>query len=444
VVQGGVEASFPSDFLWGTATAPHQVEGNNTDADWWDWEQAGRCRGGQRSGLACDQYRRFREDFALLAQLNQRAHRLGVEWARVEPRPGDFEPAELAHYRTVLATLRQLGIEPVVTLHHFTNPRWLARAGGWDSPAVVGLFERYTARVVDELSDLVRYWVTINEPNVFASYGYALGLWPPGRRDPLAAFRVVANMVRAHGHAYQAIHRRRPDALVGVAHHWRPFEPLRSRSPDRLAAALRNALFNRAFPRALTDGVLRFPLGRGQSVPEARGSQDFFGLNYYTRERVSFALARPHELFGREVRPVVARDTTGSELHPAGFERALRDVAGYGRPVLVTENGVADRDDELRPAFLVDHLLALHRAMRAGVPVIGYLHWSSVDNFEWLDGFDQRFGLIRVDFRTQERSPKPSARLYAEICRTGTITREQVRALPAAPRPAGVPPGAGP
>jgi beta-glucosidase len=441
VAQHNIEARFPHGFLWGTATAAHQVEGNNTNTDWWDWELAGRCRRGQRSGLACDHYRRFGEDFALLGELHQTAHRLGVEWARLEPRPGSFDRAEIAHYRSVLAALRGHGIEPVVTLHHFTSPRWLGSLGGWEHPGVVPLFERYAARVADELGDLVRYWVTINEPNVFASHGYALGLWPPGRRDPLIAFRIVANMVRAHGRAYHAIHRRRHDALVGVAHHWRPFEPLQARSLDRWAADLRNALFNRAFPRALTDGVLRFPFGRGQLVPEVRGAQDYFGLNYYTRERVAFSPGRPHELFGREVRPAVARDTAGSELHPAGFERALHDVAGYGRPILVTENGVADCDDELRPAFLVGHLLALHRAMAAGVPVIGYLHWSSLDNFEWLDGFDQRFGLIHVDFLTQARRPKPSARLYGEICRTGTITVEQVRACRLADR---APEGAGP
>lgn len=434
-------AAFPQDFLWGSATAAHQVEGNNDRSDWWDWELAGRCVGGQRSGLACDHYRRFRDDFALLRQLHQNAHRLSVEWARIEPRPGEFDREQLDHYRAVLETLRKLGIEPVVTLHHFTNPRWLRARAGWASPEVVGLFERYVDRVVEALGDLVRYWVTINEPNVYASQGYVLGVWPPGVRNPLAAFRVLNHMVRAHGRAYQVIHRRHPDARVGVAHHLRPVETLRSRRLDRWVAGVRDAVFNRAFARALVDGVVRFPIGRGQVVPEARDSQDFFGLNYYTRDVVTFSIRHPHKLFGHEVPPDGPVTGFGWEIHPAGFERVVVEAASYGKPVLVTENGVSDREDELRPGYLVSHLLALARAMECGASVLGYLHWSSLDNFEWLEGFTQRFGLIAVDFRTQARRVKPSGDLYAEICRTGQITTAQARRAgiePASPRP--VPP----
>lgn len=421
-----VVATFPRDFLWGSATAAHQVEGNNTNADWWDWEQAGHCKNSQRSGDACDQYRRFRDDFALLRQLHHNAHRLSVEWARIEPQPGEFDPAALDHYRAVLGTLRDVGIEPVVTLHHFTNPRWLASRGGWASPEVVSLFERYVDHIVEALGDLAELWVTINEPNFFATAAYLQGQFPPGQSNPITLARVVGNLVRAHGRAYQAIHQRRPAARVGVAHHWRLFDPYRPVPGDRLVASLRDALFNRAFPRALADGVLSFPFGYGQVIPEARDSQDFFGLNYYTREFDAFDPGRPLDLFAREVVTDAPRDACGAEIYPEGFERVLCEAAGYGKPILVTENGVADQDDELRPAFLVDHLLALHRAMRSGVPVLGYLHWTSLDNFEWVEGFNLRFGLIHVDFATQERRVKPSGRLYAEICRTGTITAEQV------------------
>lgn len=167
-----VVAAFPRGFLWGSATAAHQVEGNNTNADWWDWEQAGHCKDGQRSGDACDQYHRFRDDFALLRQLHQNAHRLSMEWARIEPHPGQFDHEELEHYRTVLGTLHDFGLEPVVTLHHFTNPRWLASIGGWANPEVVPFFERYVTRVVEALGDLAHYWVTINEPNFFATAAY--------------------------------------------------------------------------------------------------------------------------------------------------------------------------------------------------------------------------------------------------------------------------------
>lgn len=427
--------SFPRDFLWGTATAAHQVEGNNTNSDWWDWEAAGRVLGGQRSGLACDHYRRFEQDFALLEALDQNAHRLSVEWARIEPRPGEFDRAELAHYRAVLESLRKHGIEPVVTLHHFTNPRWLSARGGWANPEVVARFERYVDRVVEALGDLVRYWVTLNEPNIYALYGYIFGTWPPGIRSLPAAFRVLAHMVRAHGRAYHAIHRRAPDARVGIAHHWHPFDPYRERRLDRWTARLRHEVFNRAFARAVQTGVLRFPLGRGEPAPEARDSQDFFGLNYYSRDVVRFSWRHPHLLFGVDEPVEAPRTAFGWEIYPEGLTRSLLEVAAFGKPVLVTENGVSDRNDELRPAYLVSHLRALHRAMEQGAPVIGYLHWSALDNFEWLEGFTQRFGLIAVDFRTQERRVKPSGELYAAICRTGTVpTEPAVAAGPSTPR----------
>jgi len=421
-------ATFPRDFLWGSATAAHQVEGNNRNSDWWDWEQAGRCKNAQRSGDACDQYHRFRDDFALLKELHQNAHRLSIEWARIEPRPAEFDRAELDHYRAVLTALRDLGIEPVVTLHHFTIPRWLAQRGGWANPDVVRLFTRYVTKVVEELGDLVRYWVTINEPNFFAAAAYLQSQFPPGQSNPVTLMRVVANLVRAHGHAYHAIHLLYPEARVGVAHHWRLFDPYHPKRLDRWVAGLRHELFNRAFPRMLVDGVLRFPFGFGQIVPEARDSQDFLGINYYTREFDRFSIERPFDLFAREVVTTATRDACGAEIYPEGFERTLREAAQFGKPILVTENGVADQADELRPAFLVSHLLALHHAMQAGVPVIGYLHWTSLDNFEWNEGYNLRFGLIAVDFATLERRIKPSGHLYAEICRTGSITAEQVNA----------------
>lgn len=426
VARGDADASFPQNFLWGSATAAHQVEGNNRNSDWWEWEQAGHCKNGQRSGDACDQYHRFHDDFALLKQLHQNAHRLSIEWARIEPRPGEFDRAEIEHYRAVLTALRELSIEPVVTLHHFTNPIWLTQRGGWANPDVVRLFGRYVSKVVEELGDLVRYWVTLNEPNFYATAAYLQGQFPPARSNPLTLMRVVGNLVRAHGRAYQTIHRLSPKAQVGVAHHWRLFDPYRPNQLDRRVAGLRHTLFNRAFPEMLVDGILRFPFGFGQFVPEARDSQDFFGLNYYTREFDAFSLRRPMDLFAREVVTAAPRDASGSEIYPEGFGRVLREVASFGKPILVTENGVADRSDELRPSFLVSHLLALHRAMQAGVPVIGYLHWTTLDNFEWNEGFSLRFGLIDVDFATQERRIRPSGHLYAEICRTGTVTAEMV------------------
>lgn len=418
---------FPEGFLWGSATAAHQVEGNNRNNDWWAAEQAGRLP--HRSGLACDHFRRYDDDFALLAELGQTSHRLSVEWSRIEPRPGELSHEALDHYRRVLESLRAHGIEPIVTLHHFSNPIWLAERGGWTRREVVGRFARYARRVVREYRDLVRYWVTLNEPGVYASQGWVLGVWPPHRAgDMRGAFVVLRNMALAHGRAYHAMKAEQPDARIGVAHHWRLFDPADpGRRGDRLIAAIRNRLMNLAFPIAIRNGRLIPPLGSGRLVPWLANTEDWVGLNYYTREHDRFDPRAPRIGFGLEQFPDVERNQLGWEIYPKGLERALLAASpGNGREVIVTENGIPepDRQDEKRPRYLVQHLAACHRAIEAGVNLRGYTHWTSMDNFEWAEGFEPRFGLVHVDFETQDRTPKPSAYLYRDVIRQNGLSAD--------------------
>jgi beta-glucosidase len=415
--------SFPPGFLWGTSTAAHQVEGGNTNNDWWEWEQVpGHIKDGTTSGLACDHYRRYPDDFSLLADLGQNAHRFSIEWSRVEPRPGEFDSEQLVHYRGMLESLRDLGLEPVVTLHHFTNPRWLARLGGWARPETARAFERYVERVVREYGQLVRYWITINEPNVYAYYAYLVGEWPPGLRNPRLAFRVVRHMLLAHARAYHVIHKLQPEARVSLSQHLRLFDP---DDPighwDRVAARLRDWVFNRSALVAVRHGRLLPPLGRGERVGSLAATLDYVGVNHYTREHVAFDLRNPRLLFGREVRRPALRSAFGTEIYPEGLYRALRMAAEFG-PVLVTEHGVADENDALRPEFLRAHVPQLARAVADGVQLLGYLHWSSMDNFEWAEGYRLQFGLIAVDRETQARHIKPSAELFARICRSNGAT----------------------
>lgn len=417
---------FPDGFLWGTATAAHQVEGGNANNDWWDWEQVpGRIKDGSRSLLACDHYNRYKEDFRLLAALGQNAHRLSLEWSRIEPSPGYFDPEAIRHYRQVLETLRGLGMEPVVTLHHFTNPRWLARDGGWTRPEVLDAFDRYVRVVVREYGDLVRYWITINEPQVYAYFSYSLGAWPPGRRHPGATLRVLAHLCQAHARAYRTIHEvaAGPEPLVGVAYHWHPFEPYRPhRRADAWVVRARDYLFNRCTLLSMLDGRLRFPLGLGLPPSEEPGGMDFIGLNYYTREMIAFDPLAVGGFFGREVRDGLPRSDFDWAVDPEGLYRSLMDLAAYGKPIIITENGIADARDALRPSYLVQHLRHAALALDQGVPLLGYLHWSSMDNFEWAEGYRMRFGLVHVDFETQARTVRPSGELYAEICRRNGIT----------------------
>ncbi len=415
---------FPAGFLWGTATAAHQVEGDNRANDWWQWEQVqGHIRNGDRSGAACDHYRRFSTDFLTLKSLHQNAHRFSVEWSRIEPAPGQFSRDALDHYREVVQTLRALGMEPIVTLHHFTNPLWLVAGGGWTAPMAAERFAGYADRVVAELGDLVRFWITINEPTVLAYQGYIRGDWPPGQRHLGAAARALANLLSAHWLAFERIKQRSPASQVGLAHHLRVFDPARALSPlDRAVAWGYRRLFDQTVRRSLQAGHVVFPLDRVSTAHGPRPSQDFIGLNYYTRDLVRFNRHRRAELFGeRVVAPGSVRSSLGWEVYPQGLYRTLRELAREHLPIYITENGIADSEDRLRPTYLVEHLRAALQAIEDGVPLRGYLHWTSFDNFEWAEGYSAKFGLIACDRQTQERTLKESARFYAEICRTGVL-----------------------
>ena len=411
---------FPQGFLWGTATAAHQVEGGNHANDWWAWEQVpGHIKNGDRSDPACEHFGRYASDFDLLRSLHQNAHRLSLEWSRIEPAPGEFSSAALTHYRDVLQALRDRGMEPLVTLHHFTNPTWIADGGGWEAPQTAEYFARFAERVVGEVGDMARYWITINEPTVIAYQGYIKGEWPPGKRDVGAAARVLVNLLRGHWLAYERIKSRHPELQIGLAHHLRVFDPARPYMPqDRVVTAVFTRVFNETMLRSLRVGRLVFPLTRAGRASGPRHSQDFIGVNYYTRELVKFNHRYRAELFGERVLPAAAaRSDLRWELYPDGLYRTLLALWREQLPIYVTENGIADHSDTMRPEFLLTHVDAMRRAIEAGAPVRGYFHWTCFDNFEWAEGYSAKFGLIACDPVTQERRVRASGRLFAEICR---------------------------
>ncbi len=424
---------FPERFLWGAATSAHQVEGGNTRNDWWRFEQLpGVIRGGARSGEACRHFERFDEDFALAAADAHNAHRLSFEWSRIEPRPGRFDSAAVAHYHEVLASLRRHGLTPIVTLHHFTNPLWIADAGGWESAATVEAFERFARFCAREYGAEVDWWCTVNEPEVFAFRGWSEGVWPPAVRDNSRALAVIANQLEAHGRAYRVIHTEdRTDAdgdgraaRVGFAKHYVQLEPLRAWHPlDRLQAHFERRVFDDAVLRAAVDGRVELAIPGAtavrRTVPALKGALDWIGLNYYTRWRVRSLSPVAHV-----VPEGAPRNDLGWEIWPEGFTRAIEACARLtGAPVLVTENGFADERDAFRPAAIVDFVAAMHRAMTAEVRVLGYLHWSLLDNFEWADGHHGRFGLYAVDFadKALARRRTRGAEVFARIARANAL-----------------------
>ncbi len=426
---------FPAGFLWGTATSAHQVEGDNRGNDWWRFEQLpGVISGGRGSGSACRHWERFDADFALAAGDGHNAHRLSLEWSRLEPSPGQWDGSAVAHYHAVFASLRRHGLTPIVTLHHFTNPLWIADAGGWEARGTVDHFESFVRCCAREFGAEVDWWCTVNEPEVFAFRGWSEGVWPPAVRDNSRALAVMAHQLEAHGRAYRVLHSEdRADAdgdgvaaRVGFAKHRVQLEPLRAWHPlDRLQAHFENRIFNEAVERAVVGGEidLSLPGARGvrRTLPELKQALDWYGLNYYTRWMVRSLSPVPHV-----ARPGAPQNDLGWEVWPGGLEQALVAASRLGRPVLVTENGVADGKDTLRPAALVAFVEAMHAAIARGVDVRGYLHWSLLDNFEWADGYSGRFGLYGVDFDHPDRPRvrRRSAEVFARIARANAITAD--------------------
>ncbi len=424
---------FPKGFLWGTATASHQVEGNNTNNNWHRWEQEGHTL--HKAGLAADWWGgRWREDMDRAAETHQNTHRFSIEWSRIQPTPDRWDEDALDRYRVMARGMTERGLMPMVTLHHFTDPLWLYEKCGWDDVSVVGLFEKYVRKVVEALREYVTYWITINEPNIYALSGYVAGDFPTcagGDRGLNVAMRVMANMLRGHAAAYKAIHEIQPEARVGYALHYRPMVAARPWFP--LDAIMRNIQYNginMAFPSAISTGVMKSPVGN-VSIPEAKGLQDYLGLNYYSVDTVKFDLSNAKELFGKRYYPENSDFSTTKFIAniPEGLFDSIKWINKTypGTPILITENGVEDDQDAMRPRYLAQHLHQVWRAVNFNWPVKGYYHWSLVDNFEWERGWSQRFGLWGLDIDTQARTRRKSVDLYSDICEENGISDEMVK-----------------
>ena len=423
--------TFPQGFQWGVATSAHQNEGNNINNDFWAWEQIpGKTLDNSCSGLVTDWWCSAEADFDRAAALGLNALRLSVEWSRIEPEPGQWNMAAVDRYRAMFKALRQRGMTPLVTLHHFSNPQWLAEMGGWENPVVIRYFERYVTRTASLLGDLVDHWGTINEPYIYGTLAYLTGQWPPGKRSPLALWKVTQHQIKAHIAAYQAIHRLQPGANVGIVKHMAGFDPYRDGMVgDRLIAAMMDVLANRRYLDAFVHGRFGFPLGFGLRRHDLPGS-DFIGINYYGRSRLRFDWRKLHR-----ARDMAVPAPPGAawpypwgerEIYPQGLYTCLMHLKRYKKPLYITEHGMADETDVIRPGFLLTHLAQLHHAIQAGADVRGYYHWTLVDNYEWSEGWTTRFGLIALDPETQARVPRRSAQLYHEVIRANAITEDMV------------------
>ncbi len=413
---------FPIGFLWGAATSAHQVEGNNHN-DWSEWEKENAERLARESektfswnphwqqfrseatnpqnyisGTACDHYHRFREDFDLAKSLHHNTHRLSIEWSRIEPEAGKFDEKEIEHYRQVILALRERGMEPFVTLWHWTLPLWLRDQGGILAPHFAEHFARYTEKIVTTLGAHVTFWITLNEPDVVSSHAYLKGAWPPQKKSFFLTLRAWHALKLAHKKAYQIIKQLTPKAQVGIAKHQVRFEMSRPTIPNRILKSGADWLWNRHFLNLI------------------KNHQDFIGLNHYNRNVINNG-------FGKN--PNAIQTDFGWEYWPDSIYQALIELKSYNKPIYITENGLADASDLLRQKFLPAALAAVHRAIEEGIDVRGYFYWSLLDNFEWDKGFWPRFGLIAVDRTTQTRTIRPSALADANICEQNALEIER-------------------
>ena len=419
---------FPPEFLWGTATSSHQIEGNNRNNDWWAWEQEnGRILHNHKSGLACDWWENAEADLDRAAEMGTNAHRMSIEWSRVEPEPSVFDVDALDRYREILQAMHERGIEPMVSLHHFSNPMWLVEKGDFSADIIVEYFQRYTAKVVSALGDLVPKWITLNEPMVYVFMHYFSDDFPESKqRGMRAGFSAVNHMLQCHAVAYHTIKDAYPEAQVGMAKNMPVFQAAPGSGALSTWWTKRvDWLFNESWLESMATGKVKRPFGNN-TIKNLAGSYDFIGINYYTRFYVKFPPGKEfisHD-WGDDA---VVSDGNYGEVYPSGLFQVIKRVKKYNKPIYITENGVPDQADALRPGFLLTHLREVWRAISFCFPVMGYYHWSLVDNFEWDRGWTQRFGLIAMNPETQERTLRNSGRLYQEICQNQAISSEMVQ-----------------
>ncbi|MGB8411239.1 MAG: family 1 glycosylhydrolase [Candidatus Binatus sp.] len=411
--------TFPDNFLWGTATAAHQVEGDNINSDFWVLEHVPGSPFVEPSGDACDQYHRYADDIAMLARLGFNAYRFSIEWARIEPEPGEFSRAALDHYRRVLACCHEHKITPVVTFHHFTSPRWVAGDGGWEEKKTAERFARYCERAAAHLGDLIGVACTINEANLSA-YQYLLGAMPlkldPSRLEWLAeaARRVGADPSRFAPYLMCDQMKARDTMLEAHRLAAAALKSSRGKFPVGICLALGDL-------QAMPGGEQRRDYIKAECQDiffEAACGDDFIGVQTYTRYRIGADGPLP---------PEAGVETTlmGYEFWPEALEANIRQAAAIARvPVIVTENGIGTDKDDRRIEYVRRALNGVARCIRDGIDVRGYCYWSLLDNFEWNSGYRPTFGLVAVNRETQARSLKPSAKWLGDIARAGAIDAE--------------------
>ena len=404
---------FPKDFLWGTATSSYQVEGNNSNTDWWEWEKAGKTK--EKSGVACDYYKRFKTDHNFLTELNCNAYRLSFEWARIEPKEGEFSFESIQNYREILQDLKNRNIKTVVTFWHWTSPIWFQKNYGFHKKLSIEIFSKYVKKITEEMGDLIDIFVIFNEPMVPLGQGFLSGDFPPGFKNPFKFIKALDHIAASYKETYKIIHKIKPDAQVGITYLYNWYEAqglgFLLKAINRMAKWYRIDLL-------------------GNKI---KGYQDYIGIDYYRLGKIKFNWrnikidSKNQTYFGFTIEED-KNNLMKWIAYPEGIYKVLTEAKKkHNLPIYITENGVptdTGLDDEARIIFIQEHLKFAHQAIAEGVDVRGYFHWSLLDNFEWLYGYQPRFGLIEIDYKTLERKPRKSFYQYAKICQENAVEIE--------------------
>ncbi len=416
--QGMIELLvFPRGFVFGTATSAHQIEGENRYNDWWDWEVKGKVP--YKSGKATNHWEKYREDIELMASLGYEAYRFSIEWSRVFPAENKLDESALNRYVEIVELLKKHNIKPMITLHHFTNPVWFNEKGSWLRKDNIKYFLRFVETIADNIND-VEYWITFNEPNVYLLMGFIEGKWPPGYKGLGKAGKALVNMIEAHAEAYSILHKR--GVKVSIAQNMIPFKPYRDNKRDITATRKVDEFYNWSFINGVLMGeaiVFR------KSYRVKSSDLDYLGINYYSSWLVKHTW-NPFKLF-IDVKPLDTGLWTKMNycIYPRGIYEVVRQAyERTSKRIIITENGVSVDNDELRILSIIRHLQYLAKAIKENIPIDGYYYWSFIDNYEWDKGFEQRFGLVEVDYKTFERHPRKSAYIYGEIAKTHRISDE--------------------
>lgn len=415
-----MKQTFPENFLWGAATAAHQVEGNNINSDVWAEEYSEGSPYRDKSGDAVDHYRLYREDIEMLSRLGLKAYRFSIEWARVEPEPGYYSQAEIEHYRDVLIACHENGLTPIVTMHHFTSPRWLMKFGGWANPETSDRFAKYCQAVFEELGELIPYALTMNEVNLpvmlrelFINFNFMPPIGIDAKSWTAPEWREsAAKACGATMDSYFTFHMASDEASIHILKdaHIKAREAIKRISPATKVGLTLAIPDVQSVPggEEQADKVWH---GYFKQYLDAIKGDDFFGIQNYTRE-----------IYGPNGQVPLAEGTevtgAGYEYYPKGLAGAIRRVSmDLKKPIMITEHGIATDNDERRVEFIQRGLLGLHSCIEDGIDVLGYIYWSALDNFEWTFGYSMNFGIVGVDRRTQKRNVKGSGYFLGEIAK---------------------------